>query len=157
MTSYTVVPGSVRHIRPMAASMRHAAAMALDGYGFNPREALRRAYVASHHCRTAMIDGKPVAMWGAAGALLSDGAYVWLVLSDAVRSIPRAIVREARADLAEVMERYPRISATVLPDDEDSVRFARFLGFSGEIDDPEARIPMGDHFAIRMTYRPEAH
>ena len=151
LNRYTIEPASIRHVRPMSVRMRPEAAMALDGYGFNPRAALRRAFVASFHCRTAMMDGHPVAMWGAAGTLMGYQAYVWLVLSDEIRAMPRAILKEARADLESVMEDRPEIIATVLPDDEAAIRFARHLGFTGD-----ERIPLGDRHAIKLGYHPEA-
>lgn len=161
-TPYSFVPASVRHIRAMSEGMRAAGAAALEGYGFNPREALRRVYIASHHCRTALSDGKPIAMWGVAGTLLNDAAYVWLVLAEEAQRMPRALLIEARAELAQVMQRYPEISATVLPHDEASIRFALHLGFRGDDDeddiltDAKYRLPMGDGYAIRLTYRPDA-
>lgn len=142
--------------------MRSDGSAALDGYGFNPREGLRRAFRASVYARTAMVEGRPIAMWGIAGGILSDGAYVWLVLSDEVRRLPKAIVREARAELALAAGRYRHIAATVLPEDEASLRFALHLGFGGDGDDdvltdPKYRIPTGDGYAIRLTYQPGAH
>lgn len=168
---FTIVPASVRHIRPMSACMRSAAAIALQGYGFNPREALRRALVSSFYCRTAMIDGKPAAMWGVAGTLLGVHAYVWLVLSPSIQRFPRALLRRSKAELAEVMADCREITTTVLPDDEASIRFALHLGFRGEtadgsedegergreiMTDPRFRIPMGEGYVIRLGYHPEA-
>ncbi len=152
----------MRHLKPMASRMRGAASIALQGFGFDPRWALHRAFNAAFYCRSAMIDGKPAAMWGACGTLLGEHAYVWLVLSDDVVGMPRAILKEARRELMGVMESYPAISATVLPDDQASVRFARHLGFGAEhvgedvMTDERYRIPVGDHYAIRMVYRPES-
>lgn len=162
--SYSIVPASVRHIRPMSQCMRSAAAVALDGYGFNPREALRRAFVGSFHCRTALIDDKPAAMWGVAGPLLGNSAYVWLVLSEEIRRMPRAIVREAKAELERVMDDRREVLTTVLPEDGAAIRFALYLGFRGDEEDddvehdiltnPKYRIPVGDRYLIRLGYHP---
>lgn len=149
MSSYQIIAASIRHVRPMSECMR--AAPALDGYGFNPRAALRRAFRSSSHCRTALVDGRPAAMWGVIGTLLGDSAYVWLVLSKQIRRMPVAIVREAKAELARVMENRSEVKATVLPDDVEAVRFAGFLGFR-----PEGRLPIGDSFATLVSYHPEA-
>jgi hypothetical protein len=90
-------------------------------------------------------------MWGAVGPLLGEQVHVWLVLSDMICSMPRAIVREARADLEGLMDHYADVSAVILPDDEASVRFAGFLGFQQSGD----RIPVGDGYFVPM--RLEAH
>ena len=145
--TYQIVQASILHVRPMAKVMRAAAAVALDGFGFDPRTALRRVLVASHHAKTALIDGKPVAMWGVVGSLLGDTAYVWLVLSDRICEMPLAVVKEARNALAVAAQSYPQIGATVLPDDERSVRFATFLGF-----EQADRIPVGDGYMLSLRY-----
>lgn len=156
---YQIVKASIRHIRPMAKRMRPAAGVALEEFGFDPRRALHRAFMTSFYCRTAIMDDHPVAMWGAIGVVIGMSAYVWLVLSEDIRHMPRAILTEARRELGDVMERYPFISATVLPHDTAAVRFAKHLGFGGDndVDDPltdeKYRIPIGDTYAVRMTYR----
>lgn len=149
----------------MSNCMRAAGAIAVEAYGYSPRPALHRAFVASSHCRTALKDGKPVAMWGVSAPILGDTAIVWLVLAEKTGIVPYAIVREARAELQRVADFYPRILMTVLPDDEASVRFALHLGFlptDGELfgdeknalTDPRFRIPVGDQYVIQMAYAP---
>lgn len=174
---YDIVPSSILHVRPMSRKMRAAACITLQGFGLQPREALRRAVRASPYCRTALVDGKPVAMWGVKETLLSDCAVVWLVLSQEIARLPTAIVREARAELDRVMQTRREIAITVLPDDDAAIRFAVYLGFhdrDGETEEggemtrkamcrairqsPRYRIPIGDSFVIALGYHPgEAH
>lgn len=167
---YSIVPASVRHIRPMARRMRSAACITLQDYGYLPRAALHRVFVRSIYCRTALVDDKPVAMWGVVSTLLNDTAYVWLVMSDEIAHIPRTIVREAKRELAAIMGRYREVAATVLPDDDAAIRFAVYLGFhdndaegqsrkatAREIrENPRHRIPVGDTYVIGLGYHPEA-
>ena len=165
--TYAVVPASIRHVRPMARQLRAAACITLQGFGLNAREALRRAYVASSYCRTAVADGKPIAMWGVKNTVLGDTGIVWLVLSEAVTRMPVAVVKEARAELAKMMERLSEIAITVLPDDIAAIRFAVALGFHDREDemprkemceailaDPRYRVPVGDQFVIALGYHP---
>lgn len=167
---YSVVPASVRHIRPMSSQLRAAACITLQDFGIDPRHALHRAFIASNYCRTAMMDGKPIAMWGVKSALLGDSAMVWLVLSDSVTKMPVSVVREARAELAKIMETTDEVAITVLTDDEAAIRFAIFLGFHDRdtnlsevsrkelckaiLENPLYRIPVGDHFVIALGYHP---
>lgn len=145
--------------------MRVAGSIAMQSYGLDPRSALHRVFVASTYCRTALIDEKPVAMWGVAGHILSETAFVWLVLAEETARMPHAIVREARAELQRVMDNYSRVMMTVLPDDAPSVRFALHLGFrpmdgdfmGGEQDalsNPRFRLPVGDSYVVQMGYAP---
>lgn len=167
MSAYEIVPSSVRHVRPMSKRVRAAGALAMQNYGVNPRVGLHRVFVSSNYTRTALVDGRPVAMWGVVGMLMGDTAFVWLVLAQETGQIPRAIVREARAELQRVMDNYSHIMMTVLPDDEPSVRFALHLGFrpmDGEymgdakdaLTNPRFRIPIGDSYVIQMGYAPGA-
>jgi hypothetical protein len=167
------MPASVRHIKPMAARLRAAACITLQGYGHEPRRALHRVFLASFYCRTALIEDKPVAMWGVTGTLLGEQAYVWLVISDEIAGMPYAIVREAKRELATIMQDYSEIATTVLPDDDAAIRFAIYLGFHDRHDDrhlnrretereirsdPRNRIPIGDSYVIGLGYHPaEAH
>jgi hypothetical protein len=168
--SYQIVPMTALHIKPLSKVLRAAACMTLEGFGFHPREALRRAFVASMNCRVALVDGKPAAAWGVKATLLGDTAFVWLVLSDAIAAIPRAILREAKAELARIMEGYREIAITVLPDDIAAVRFAVALGFHDRenddghlsrkemtdaiLTDPQYKIPVGDAYVIAMGFHP---
>ncbi len=166
-----IVPASILHVKPMAARMRAAACATLQSFGFEPRMALRRAFLRSLMARTALMDGKPVAMWGVQGNLLDDTALVWLVMADDIANIPRTIVREARRELKSIMENYEEAATTVLPDDEAAIRFAVYLGFHDRHDDdepasrkdiersirenPRNKIPIGDSFVIGLGYHPE--
>lgn len=169
-----IIPASIRHVRPMSRKMRAAACMTLQGFGYAPRGALHRAFVASLYRRTAMIDGAPVAMWGIVGTLTDDEVLVWLVMSDEIANIPLSIVRAARAELAKIMERYEELATTVLPDDEAAIRFALHLGFHDRHDDegpplsrhelrrevmtnPKYRVPIGDSYVIALGYHGGAH
>ena len=171
MNGYEVVKASIRHVRPMSAQLRAAACITLQGFSMEPRRALHRAFLASSSCRTALQDGKPIAMWGVKGTLLGDTAFVWLVLSEGVTRMPVSVVKEARAELAKVMETNDEVAITVLPDDEAAVRFAVYLGFHDRENDdgrmsrkelcqailtnPAYRIPVGDHYVIALGYHPE--
>lgn len=169
--TYSVVPASIRHLKPMAAQLRAAACITLQGFGLKPRPALHRAFVASSYCRTALMDGKPIAMWGVKATMLGDTALVWLVLSETVTAMPISIVKEARSELAKVMETKREIAITVLPDDEAAIRFAVYLGFHDRdnddghlsrkalcqaiVADPRHRVPIGDSYVIALGYHPE--
>ncbi len=167
---YEIRRASILDVRPMATRMRAAACVTLQSFGFKPRQALHRVYISSFYCRTALIDDRPVAMWGIMGTLMSECAYVWLVMSDGIANVPRTIIREAKAELSEIMANYSDVATTVLPEDDAAVRFALYLGFAdraGEFrnmprkdlerelrDNPRHRVPIGDQYVLGLSYHP---
>lgn len=165
---YAVRPARALDVKPMARQLRAAACITLQGFGLNAREALRRAFVQSSYCRTAVDpEGRPIAMWGVKSTVLGDTGMVWLVLSEAVTRMPIAVVKEARAELSKMMERLSEIAITVLPDDEAAVRFAVSLGFHDReeemprrelvraiLADARYKVPIGDSYVIALGYHP---
>lgn len=172
MTSHAVVAASVLHMKPLARGMRTAAYLTVSDAGYDPRLALRRTMGQSHHCRTALIDGVPVAMWGVVGALLAESAYVWLIMADDITNMPLTIVREAKTQLAEIMIHYEEVAITIMPDDDAALRFATYLGFHDRHhgddarsrkqierdirENPENRVSIGESYVIALGYHPGA-
>ena len=167
--NYEIVRGRLIHVGRMARAMRDDAAATIGAFGFDPKRALRDAVIGSHYCRAAVVDGRPVAMWGLRGALLSDHAMVWLVLSKDVTGMPRAIITEARREMAAFGEQYDELATTVLPEDDAAIRFASFLGFHDRHDEehdemtrkeraedmrhnPRHRIPVRDGYVIALGW-----
>lgn len=126
---YAIIPGSIRHVKPLARTLRPAACMTLQAFGQDPRKSLQRAFIGSHYSRTAIVGIEPIAMWGIQGPVLSDSAIAWLALSDKAAKWPLAIVRRARQELAQMQDRVDKIYATILLGDERAMLFAKTLGF----------------------------
>jgi len=134
---YTVVPGSVFHVKQLSRTLRPAACATLRQFGADPRRALHRAFIGSRTVRTALLDGFPAAMWGTTGPALCDHAFVWVALSQQAVRWPLAIVRRAREELAGMSGGLRCLYATVAPDDERAMLFARSLGFAPSAQDYE--------------------
>ena len=141
---YEVVPSSVRHIKALAAELRPAACQTLRAFGADPRRALHHAVRQSHYCRTAILKGQPVAMWGAAGAMLGDTVIVWGAFTlEAVR-FPLAIVRGARSELAKLGRDGTSLHAMVAVADDKAILFAQTIGFdrTNEFEVPDGMVAM---------------
>jgi hypothetical protein len=134
---YEVIPASIRHVKPLAATLRPAACAALAGFGVDARRALHFALRHALYSRTAVIGGEPVAMWGTHGAMMSDQVTIWAAFSQKATKFPLAIVRKARAELAAIANGENRLYASVSEDDERAMVFARAIGFH-ETDYPTA-------------------
>lgn len=132
MPDYQIVPASTLHVGPLVGALGVQAEQ-LEARGIRPRRVIRGFLAASIDCETALVNGKPVAMWGFIASTLSAEANVWLCLSDDLRSRKLAILKEARRHLAKALDVFAVIRGSVQVGDARSIRFAQFLGF--EVDE----------------------
>lgn len=149
MSLYHVVPASVRHIKPLAETLRPAACETLARFGLDARRGLLTTFRASRYRRTAIIQGRPVAMWGTHGGMLSDHAELWAAFTTEAVRFPLAIVRGARKELAALTEGGIWLYAKVSKDDEKALLFAETVGFrvSSDLIAPEGMLGMA--FGVR--------
>lgn len=105
--------------------------------------------MASSFARAWLIDGELAGLGGVVGQTLSSSGYVWLALSENAKKYPIAVIKEARRQIAGLMETKTRLTAKLLPNDRDARKFALLLGFRPSGDDgieyrrawPEAKAP----------------
>lgn len=124
-----VVDASLVHIGPIANNLDADALERYAEIGVRPRAGLRRLLDESAYCRTALLDGKPVAMWGVLGSDLASCGEVWLSITERARGHRMKIVRLARKELRAMMSTKVMLISSVLCNDARGKRFAEFLGF----------------------------
>lgn len=142
--TYQIVPTRMVHVAPMARAMREGAKDTICALGLNSRRVLHDAVVGSHYCRVAIKDGKPIAMWGLKGVMLSGYAFVWLALSAPAQAMPRRVIVEATHELARMGEQFEELATTVLPEDDAAIRLAAFLGFHDQHEKDGTTMPYRD-------------
>jgi len=87
--------------------------------------------MSSWYCKAWLIDGKLAGLGGVEGPFISRMGYVWLVLAEwASTGFPRAVYREAKRQLAIMMDTRHQLITNILLEDKASYNFARHLGFS---------------------------
>ena len=137
---------------------------------------LQARYFESAFCRSLFIDDRLAAMGGVIGPELATAGYVWVALSQEATKYPLSITKEAKRQLAIIMNTRRELITTVMGGDDDALRFAVFLGFhvsqgdggdeafskEGRVrltnyikNNADLRIPVHDGFVIRMGYHPE--
>ena len=127
-----VVPGCEGHVAAIVAGMDKTERDAAISAGVQPETGLAIVVSLSAYCRTLMLDGVPVAIWGVVGPLHAECGEVWLSLTNAGRRIPKTFVCVARAELKAMLEIRLELTAALVCCDARAVRFMRFLGFKGE-------------------------
>ena len=79
--------------------------------------------------RALLIDGRCMAVGGAIGPLLASEAHVWCAVTPQGKDHRRALLRGAREGIGELLNTWSGLSAVIIADCEESLRFARHLGF----------------------------
>jgi hypothetical protein len=134
MTTFEVVDARLFHCGPMIRALRNDHKVAFMALGVHKaHHELRACFDDSHFRRSWLINGRVAGIGGVRGTLCSPVGYIWLALSQDATHYPIQIMREARAQIAEIMEVKRSLGTTILKADSASVRFAERLGFR-EID-----------------------
>ena len=140
--NYTLTPAAVEHILPMSNVLDHEEARALEAAGRPPLYAITTMFHASEERWTALIDGKPIAMWGVTGGALETTGEAWLVVAKSIRGHKFAIVRQAMRSLARMFETKIVITSSMFCGDVRASKFAKALGFKIEREDNINGLPV---------------
>ena len=99
--------------------------------GAIPSVAFTELLARSLHAGTALLDGEPAAMWGAAADSFvgAESAHVWLVISGRVDRPAHTIGRGAKAFIRAVQGQYDRLTTSVAEGLAEDQRFMAWLGF----------------------------
>lgn len=80
-----VVASKVTHIGPIASRIRDIDRQECEAMGHSPKQALRNGFLLSDRCWTAMVNGRPEAMFGAVTvSALDRRSTVWFLGTDEV-------------------------------------------------------------------------
>jgi|HubBroStandDraft_4_1064222.scaffolds.fasta_scaffold02149_4 hypothetical protein len=178
MTEFSVILAKPWHCGQMARLLRSEHAQAIAMIGMDSHRELKKIFDVSLFRRVWLIDGALAGLGGVTGSTMSSEGFIWLALSNKARKYPVAVVKEARRQLAEIMEVKRELATTVLNGDTAAKRMAIFLGFhvsdygpgapassregrcrlSAYLEaEPDVRVPVGASFAIAMGYHREGH
>jgi len=117
--------------------------------GHSPKQALRAGLTASTLCFTALVDGRPEAMFGLVviSALGGEGTP-WMLGTDAIYDHPRALLRWGPRFVAAMLASTPVLANMVAVRNGRAVRMLRRWGF----DLAKETIPVGgvDFIAFRI-------
>ncbi len=127
-----IVPARAAHILTIARRMRQAdrdEVFAASGY--TPAEALIYSLRRSSIAYTALIDGKPEVMFGAADLNILAGIGVpWLLGTDAIDKHYVAFLRRSVWWRGQLSKRYPVMRNFVDDRNRAAKRWLRWLGFT---------------------------
>ena len=110
--------------------MREADRIECRAFGHSPKQALREAILSSDKAWTAMVDGRPEAIFGLVvnSALTGSGAP-WFLGTDIVWQHGRALMMWGPAILKRFHDSSPRLSGLVSCSNSPAIRLLRKWGF----------------------------
>ena len=125
-----IVPARFTHIGPIASRMRDIDCLECRTMGHTPKGALRSGLAQATCAWTAMIDGKPEAMFGASTISLIDGhGRPWMLMTDEAVKQRVALIRLGRIYTAAMHRHYVLLHNWVHADNSVAIRWLARLGF----------------------------
>jgi hypothetical protein len=126
-----IVPARLTHVGPIALNMREIDQLECRIFGHSPKEALRAGLLASTIAWTAIIDGRPEAMFGASTVSMLDSiGKPWLLMTDEAVRHHKALVRFGRIYTAAIQRHYMQLENWVHVDNVVAIRWLSRLGFA---------------------------
>lgn len=136
MQTYALVPAVASHISHLAAKLREIDKREIwASHRHSPREALVRSLRASHLAWSCMVEGKPVFMWGVAQApstIMYRCGRPWLLGTSAIEGLTIPFMRQSRVAVAALHQHYDHLSNHVHAENNVSIRWLGWLGFTIE-------------------------
>jgi hypothetical protein len=145
-----IVDAEPRHVGMISAGMTVEDCLRFSGLGRDARRVMRGFFRMSSYRRTALLDEKPIAIWGITGPLLASTGILWLRLTEQAKKMPLRVVKECHLELALMMEMRQELVCYLHHDDVVARRFAEFFGF--EVGEPKP-IPGTGHIGCRGVLR----
>jgi hypothetical protein len=147
--TWEVVEAKEHHVGAVLHRLRPAHAAYMRSLGLNAHRELRRAFQDSAWRRSWLHDGRPVAIGGVSGSLLSPVGYIWLAITDDAVRFPVRVMREARRQIGLIMETRIEIQSLSVLCDPTAWKFALALGFC-------AKTPDGVHSVTPDSHKTSA-
>lgn len=127
----SIVPAQRRHIGFLARHMRAIDQAECRAMGREPKAALRHGLIASHRCWTALVRGRPHAMFGVVVECALAGRGVpWFLGTDEVWRHGRALVHLGPVILAEMHDSSAVLANLVSADNVRAIRLLTRWGFT---------------------------
>jgi hypothetical protein len=125
-----LVPASPAHVGRIANRMRGIDRQECEAFGRSPKEALRVGLKASSLAWTAIVDGRPEAMFGATPRNAIEGtAIAWFLATDAAFGCARALLTTGPAVIEAMHRRFSRLENMVSTDNDAAIRMLGRWGF----------------------------
>jgi len=131
--SIQVVPSRATHIGPIASRIRAIDRTECEAMGHSPKKALRDGFLYSDMCWTALVDGRPEAMYGVITTSAIEGrAVVWFLGTDEVYRHGRALLALGPRIIARLVDSIGTAGNLVSCQNRQAITLLKRWGFTVE-------------------------
>jgi hypothetical protein len=123
-------PAREFHVRAVAKHLRIGDRLELERLGASPVAIAVGSWRLALFSSVALFDGKPVAVWGVGGSLLSDVGRPWLLTAEDCERGPLAFALVYRREVRRMLGFFPRLESFVDASYEGAVRLLEIVGFT---------------------------
>ena len=125
------MPARTAHVNTIAQRLREIDVLECAAMGHTPKGALRTGLLGSTIAWTALIDGKPEAMFGATPLNFIEGkGRPWLLMTDEAGKQHRALFRLGQIYTEAIHRQYPVLENWVHAENARTIRWLARLGYS---------------------------
>lgn len=151
MPEIAIVDAEPWHVSALKANLREEDKAEVLGLGVSIQQSLWYGFKNSVYRKTALIEDKPVAMWGICGVLLGSKALPWLLTSpDVYKVSPLRFTRIYQEEVKKMLGMFPVLENLVDAEYAAAIRLLDIIGFSiGESE------PLGYNGAMYRKFRIE--
>ncbi|MFL6728060.1 MAG: hypothetical protein ACJ8FS_16330 [Sphingomicrobium sp.] len=131
-----IIPARPTHIGPIATRMREIDKLECAVFGHSPKNALRAGLMSASLAWTALVNGRPEAMFGVSTvSLLDNEGRPWMLMTDEAMRHSVALVRFGRVYTEAIQRHYAILQNWVHAENAVSIRWLSRLGFAvGSVD-----------------------
>lgn len=123
-------PSKVADCDELAPKMREADAREVyAASGLSQSDALYMSMAGSEETNSIIHEDEVIGMFGVGACELTGNGIPWMLASDKITDISLQFLRESRAWIKGVQERYPILYNHVAAENEVAVTWLKFLGF----------------------------
>lgn len=140
-----VVDSKPKHINEIVPDLRDLHLREVAITGLTPKQVMWKCYRPSVIRRTALYEGRAVAIWGCAGTLLGGRGEPWLFATNEAVRLKFSLLRVVRGEIDAMARVYGMLGGIVNSENTVACQFLERLGFKmGR----EAWLPTYRHFAL---------
>lgn len=132
MANMEIVKTIPEHVLELAENMSADDIEMSKRLGVKANRALWRSFKRSLYCKTMIVEGKILCIWGLCGTLLGSKGYPWLITSSHAEEFPFKIAFVYRKELKEMLQSHPLLIEMADAKHEKSLRLLKLMGFTFE-------------------------